>query len=91
MRAFTLAVLTTVTVLTTAPAVAQRYAGGSPFCFQSYGRGGTSRIECTYVSIEQCKATASGLSASCFANPSFASAQSPRDPTDRTGPPVTPA
>ena len=83
MRAFALAVLMIVTVLTAAPAVAQRYAGGSPFCFQSYGRGGSSRIECTYVSIEQCRATASGLSASCFANPSYANVQLPRDPVSR--------
>ena len=83
MRIFVIAVLTTVTVSTTVPAVAQRYAGGSPFCFQSYGRGGSSRIECTYVSMEQCKATAAGLSASCFSNPNYANAQVPRDPTYR--------
>jgi len=78
MRSFILAVLLTVTVLTTAPAVAQRYPGGGPVCFQSYGRGGSYRIDCSYVSMEQCRATAAGLSASCYANPNYANAQAPR-------------
>lgn len=83
MRILALAILTTVTVLTTAPAVAQRYGGNSPFCLQSYGLGGSYSIDCGYSSMEQCQATASGLSATCSTNPYYANPQAPRGPTSR--------
>jgi hypothetical protein len=83
MRILALAILTTVTVLTIAPAVAQRYGGNSPICLQSYGMGGSYGIDCSYSSMEQCQATASGLSATCLTNPYYSNAQSPRDPASR--------
>ena len=84
MRIFSLAVLTTVAVLTTAPAVAQRYDGNYPICLQSYGLGGSYNIDCSYTSMEQCQATASGLSATCNANPYYANARVPAPGSRRT-------
>jgi hypothetical protein len=83
MRILALATLTTVTVLTTAPAVAQTYGGNYPICLQSYGMGGGYGIDCAYASMEQCQATASGLSATCVTNPYYANAQVPRGPAYR--------
>jgi len=83
MRILALAILTTATVLTTAPAVAQRYDANYPICLQSYGMGGGYNIDCTYTSMGQCQGTASGLSATCLTNPYYASAQVPRTPTSR--------
>jgi hypothetical protein len=83
MRILALAILTTVTVLTTAPAVAQMYAGSNPVCLHSYGLGGSYSIDCSYTSMAQCQATASGLSATCDVNPYHANAQVPRRPTSR--------
>ena len=77
MRILALAVLTTVAILTTAPAVAQRYDANYPICLQSYGLGGGYNIDCSYTSMEQCRATASGLSATCDANPYYANARVP--------------
>jgi len=83
MRILALAILTAVTVLTAAPVVAQTYGGNSPFCLQSYGMGGGYGIDCSYSSMEQCKATASGLSATCLTNPYHPNAQAPRGPDSR--------
>jgi Tfp pilus assembly protein PilV len=83
MRIMISAILTTVMVWATAPAVAQTYGGNSPFCLQSYGMGGGYGIDCSYSSMEQCQATASGLSATCLTNPYYANAQAPRRPTSR--------
>jgi len=83
MRILALAALTTVTVLTAAPAVAQRYDANYPVCLQSYGLGGGYNNDCSYTSMEQCRATASGLSATCDANPYYSNAQVPRDQTSR--------
>jgi Protein of unknown function (DUF3551) len=83
MRVLALAILTVVTVLTTAPVVAQTYGGNSPFCLQSYGMGGGYAIDCGYTTMAQCQATASGLSATCLINPYYANAQVPRGPTSR--------
>ena len=83
MRILALAILTTVPVLTTAPALAQTYGGNHPICLQSYGLGGGYSIDCGYSSMEQCQATASGLSATCGTNPYYAKANAPTDPAYR--------
>jgi hypothetical protein len=83
MRILILAILTAVTALTAAPVVAQTYGGNSPFCLQSYGMGGGYGIDCSYSSMEQCQATASGLSATCLANSYYSSTQAPRRPSSR--------
>jgi hypothetical protein len=87
MRIPALAILTTVTVLTAAPASAQTYSPDYPVCLQAFGRNG-GYIECAYTSLPQCNASASGRAAMCVVNPYFASAPAPRDPYYRRHPRV---
>jgi hypothetical protein len=79
MRIAVLAMLTIAAALTATPALAQTYDPNYPVCLQSYDIGG-GNIECSYASLAQCSATASGLAAQCIANPFFASAQVPAGP-----------
>ena len=78
MRIPALAILTIFTALGSAPADAQTYGGKYPICLQLYLRDGARNIECSYDTMEQCQATASGLSAMCRTNPYYSSAQAPR-------------
>jgi hypothetical protein len=82
MRIAALAILTTVTVLATVPALAQTYSPDYPVCMQAYRWGG-SDIDCGYTSLAQCAQSASGIGALCIVNPYFASAQMPREPHNR--------
>ena len=52
----------------TRPAMAQTYDPNYPVCLQ-YARDGY--IDCSFSSIPQCNATASGRGATCYANPYF--------------------
>jgi hypothetical protein len=74
MRVPAMVILATVTVLTSSPVLAQNYSPNYPVCLQYYRWGG-SDIDCSYTSLEQCGATASGLSAQCITNPYDANAQ----------------
>jgi Protein of unknown function (DUF3551) len=76
MRIPTLATLTIAAVLTAPPARAQTYGGAFPVCLQTYGIGG-NYIDCSYASLAQCNASASGRAAQCYINPYFASTQVP--------------
>jgi hypothetical protein len=58
-----------VMVLAVVPATAQRYDPRFPVCIQVWEWGGSSNIDCSYTSLDQCRMTASGLSATCYANP----------------------
>jgi hypothetical protein len=49
---------------------AQTYDPNYPICIQGYDIDG-SPIDCSYTSLTQCKASASGLAAECFTNPYF--------------------
>jgi hypothetical protein len=82
MRIPALVILTAITVLTATPTLAQTYSGGYPVCLQHFRWGG-SDIECSYTSLAQCQATASGLSAMCQMNPYYARAQAPAGPRYR--------
>lgn len=58
-----------------APAQAQTYDPRYPVCmhvFTGGGRGGGDYFDCSFTSIPQCNATASGRAASCDVNPFFA-------------------
>jgi hypothetical protein len=59
-----------------APAAAQTYDPAYPICLQAYGLGGT-HFDCSYTSLPQCNASASGLSAQCVINPYFVRTQAP--------------
>lgn len=82
MRVPALPILFIAAILTAAPALAQTYDPNYPICLQTYGIGG-GYIDCSYTSLAQCNATASGRSAQCITNPYFAGAQVPAGPRHR--------
>jgi hypothetical protein len=51
-------------------AQAQTYDPRYPVCLQTYGIGGGG-INCSYTSLAQCNASASGRAAQCLTNPFF--------------------
>ncbi|OAF05285.1 hypothetical protein AYJ54_22885 [Bradyrhizobium centrolobii] len=69
-------------VLAPATAHAQTYDPRYPVCMHVYSGGsggGGDWYDCSFTSLPQCRATASGLSASCDLNPYFATNEpSPR-------------
>ena len=71
MRLLAWTTLTIATMLAAAPARAQTYDPGYPVCLQTYGIDG-GYIECSFTSLAQCSASASGRSAQCLTNPYFA-------------------
>ena len=70
MRILLSAILTTLTVLTATPTLAQTYSSEYPVCLQAYGDKG-DYIECRYTSFAQCAQSASGRSAQCNVNPYY--------------------
>jgi Protein of unknown function (DUF3551) len=69
-------------VLAVAPSHAQTYDPNFPVCLQVYQpRGGY--IDCSFTSLPQCQATASGRAVQCYDNPYFAYAQKPRGAVNR--------
>ena len=55
------------------PALAQRYDPNYPVCMEVYGGRLTAEyIDCSFTSIPQCQATASGRPATCTENPFYA-------------------
>jgi hypothetical protein len=69
MRLLRCMILAALTILAVAPATAQRYDPRYPVCLQRWLRGGISYMDCSYMNWDQCRATASGLSAMCLDNP----------------------
>ena len=82
MRIPALGLLTIVMVSMSAPAPAQTYSSGYPVCLYAYRWGG-SDVDCSYTTMAQCAASASGRGATCMANPYFANARMPDTPTYR--------
>jgi hypothetical protein len=82
MRMTALAVFAVGSFSAAAPAQAQTYGGGYPVCLHVYGP--ISYYECSFTSIPQCNASASGRSAQCVVNPYFANAYQDR-PIRRRG------
>lgn len=67
------------TLFAAADASAQTYDPHYPVCMHVYtgggggfGAGGGSYFDCSFTSLPQCRATASGLAASCDVNPYYA-------------------
>ncbi|WP_375157405.1 DUF3551 domain-containing protein [Bradyrhizobium sp. RDT46] len=66
-----------------APANAQRYDPRYPVCMHVYTGGGSGGsggdyFDCSFTSMPQCRASASGRAASCDVNPYYAPEQPPR-------------
>ena len=80
MRVLACTILTIGTMLVAAPARAQTYDPNYPVCLQTYGIGG-NYIDCSFTSLAQCAASASGRAAQCLTNPYFV--QSRRTPPGR--------
>jgi hypothetical protein len=74
MRILALAILTISVILTAPPARAQTYGGAFPVCLRW-----AHSYDCSYTTLAQCNASASGRTAQCFINPFFASALLPGD------------
>jgi Protein of unknown function (DUF3551) len=72
MRILACAVLAIGAIFAAAPARAQTYDPSYPVCLQTYGIDG-GYIECSFTSLAQCAASASGRAAQCLTNPYFAS------------------
>ena len=77
MRILALAILAIGTV-SIGPAAAQKYDPAYPVCLHVYGRAGFNYYDCSYTSLPQCNASASGRAAMCVINPYFAGMEEPR-------------
>ncbi|WP_027583113.1 DUF3551 domain-containing protein [Bradyrhizobium sp. Ai1a-2] len=73
MRRAAQAILVIGAVAAALPAQAQTYDPRYPICMQVFSIDGPA-VGCGYASMAQCKASASGRAAECFANPYFAGA-----------------
>ena len=82
MRMLRWTFLAGVMLLAVGPATAQRYDPRYPVCIQVWEWGGSSNIVCGYTSMEQCRMTAAGLSATCYPNPTWSQARQ-ASPADR--------
>ncbi len=75
MRILALMILAIGAISTSQPAKAQTYGNSNyPVCLHRYTWGGGNYYDCSYTSMGQCNATASGLSAMCVTNPYYANA-----------------
>ena len=70
MRVLALAILAIGAASAAAPAQAQTYDPNFPVCLHVFGR--VVYYDCTYYTLPQCKASASGRTAQCVINPYFA-------------------
>ena len=69
------------------PSHAQTFAPGYPVCMkviQGSGDGGNEWINCSYATMAQCQASASGLAGMCMINPYGSLAQAPAPAPGRT-------
>jgi hypothetical protein len=79
MRTLAFTVLTMGIALAIGQARAQTYAPGYPVCMHVTNWGGGAYYDCSYHTMAQCNASASGRAAQCDPNPYYAAATaSPR-------------
>jgi len=79
-RVLACAILTIGTMVVAAPARAQTYDPNYPVCLETYGIDG-GHTDCSFTSLAQCAASASGRAAQCLTNPHFG--QSRQTPSGR--------
>ena len=73
MRMFGLTMLVAAALSASFSARAQTYSPDYPVCLHVYGPA--THIECAFMSLQQCDASASGRAAQCEVNPYLASAE----------------
>ena len=83
MRTLGLTILTIGIVLATGQARAQTYDPAFPVCMRVVPWGGGTYYDCTYYTMAQCAASASGRAAQCDPNPYYAGAMGAPRPNDR--------
>jgi Protein of unknown function (DUF3551) len=76
MRILALAILA-IGIISIGPAGAQTYDPFHPVCLHVW-TWGNEYYDCTYTTLPQCNASASGRAAQCVINPYYAGAQEPR-------------
>jgi len=77
MRVLALAILTISAVSVTSSARAQTYDPAFPVCLHVFTRG-NNYYDCSYTSLPQCNASASGRAGQCDINPYYAGATGPK-------------
>ena len=90
MRLSLLTLTATAALFVAADAGAQTYDPHYPVCMHVYtggsggfGGGGGSYFDCSFTSLPQCRATASGRAATCDINPYYAFNEPPPPPRKR--------
>lgn len=79
MRNLALAILAIGAAAAVEPVQAQTYDPNYPVCLRVYGgRFGGYYTDCSFTSLPQCNATASGRPALCIINPYFAQGRTNR-------------
>jgi Protein of unknown function (DUF3551) len=74
MRILAVAILTLGIIAVAGPARAQKYDPAFPFCMYVIEWGGSPHYDCSFYTMDQCRASASGRGASCDANPYYVGA-----------------
>jgi hypothetical protein len=72
MRLSVSVILVVGALLVAAPARAQTYDPNYPVCLHVFGGFLGERMDCIFVSLDQCAMSASGLPAMCVVNPYYA-------------------
>ncbi|MFB6447782.1 DUF3551 domain-containing protein [Bradyrhizobium tunisiense] len=87
MRLWSCPIIVVAALLALTPSHAQTYDPSYPVCMHVYsGRGGLNWYDCSFISMPQCRATASGRAATCDLNPYYRSnAPSQRQRHRRSG------
>ena len=75
MRSLAVAILTIGTVFAAGPARAQKYDPAFPFCMFVVEWGGSPHYDCSFYTMDQCRASASGRGGSCDPNPYYVGAK----------------
>jgi hypothetical protein len=83
MRILALTILTVGMVSAAGQAQAQTYDPGFPFCAHTIPWGGGAFEDCTYYTMGQCLASASGRAAQCNPNPYYGGAMASSRRSDR--------
>jgi hypothetical protein len=74
MRILAVAILTIGTLSAVGQARAQKYNPAFPFCMHVFERRGIPYEDCSYYTMDQCRASASGRGFTCDPNPYYVGA-----------------